>query len=53
MVWATSLHAFIHANGYAFDGKTQKHHEIYLSDPRKAASEKLKIVILRPVKNEC
>jgi hypothetical protein len=43
------LHDFIHANGYAFDGKCQKHHEIYLSDPRKAAPEKLKTIIRQPV----
>ncbi len=43
------LHDFIHANGYTFDGKIQKHHEIYLSDPRKTASEKLKTVIRQPV----
>jgi hypothetical protein len=43
------LHAFIHANGYAFDGKAGKHHEIYLSDPRKAAPEKLKTIIRQPV----
>jgi hypothetical protein len=43
------LHAFIHAKGYAFDGKAQKHHEIYLSDPRKTAPEKLKTVIRQPV----
>jgi hypothetical protein len=45
------LHDFIRANGYAFDGKTQKHHEIYLSDPRKAAPEKLKTIIRQPVRS--
>jgi hypothetical protein len=44
------LHTFIHANGYAFDGKAQKHHEIYLSDPRKAAPEKMKTIIRQPVR---
>lgn len=43
------LHAFIHANGYAFEGKAQKHHEIYLSDPRKAAPEKLKTIVRQPM----
>ena len=33
------LHAFIHEQGYSFDGKLQKHHEIYLSDPRRSAPE--------------
>lgn len=42
------LHEFIHANGYSFDGKLQKHHEIYLSDPRKSAPEKMKTIIRQP-----
>jgi len=33
------LHAYIEKKGYGFNGK---HHEIYLSDPRKATPEKLK-----------
>jgi hypothetical protein len=36
------LHAFITEQGYALAGK---HHEIYLSDPRRTAPEKLKTVI--------
>jgi len=44
------LHAFIHANGRSFDGLKQKHHEIYLSDPRKSALEKMKTIIRQPVK---
>jgi len=44
------LHAFIHDNGYTFDGLQQKHHEIYLSDPRKSAPEKMKTIIRQPVK---
>jgi hypothetical protein len=43
------LHAFIHAQGYTFDGRQQKHHEIYLSDPRRTAPEKLKTVIRQPM----
>ncbi len=31
------IHSFIKENGYEFNGK---HHEIYLSDPRKSASRK-------------
>ena len=37
--------------GYAIDiNDTRRHHEIYLSDPRKVASEKLKTVIRHPVR---
>lgn len=42
------LHAFIRDRGYRFDGKKQKHHEIYLGDPRRAAPDKLKTVIRQP-----
>lgn len=35
------------ANGYAENGK---HHEIYLSDPRKTAPEKLRTVLRQPIK---
>jgi hypothetical protein len=41
------LHAFIKEHGYRLDGK---HHEIYLSDPRRAAPEKMKTVLRQPVK---
>jgi hypothetical protein len=44
------LHAFIQSKGHSFDGLEQKHHEIYLSDPRKSAPEKLKTIIRQPVK---
>jgi hypothetical protein len=40
------LHRFIHDHGYALRGK---HHEIYLSDPRKATPEKMKTVIRQPM----
>jgi len=40
------LHHFIEDKGYSRKGK---HHEIYLSDPRKAAPEKLKTIIRQPV----
>ena len=40
-------HEFIPANGYEMAGK---HHEIYLSDPRKVAPEKLKIVLRQPIR---
>ena len=37
---------FIPANGYQEAGK---HHEVYLSDPRKVAPEKLKTVLRQPI----
>jgi hypothetical protein len=38
--------------GYAIDiNDTRRHHEIYLSDPRKTAPEKLKTVIRHPIIN--
>ena len=40
------LHAFIAEQGYARAGK---HHEIYLSDPRRAAPEKMKTVVRQPI----
>jgi len=40
------LAAFARENGYAFVGK---HHEIYLSDPRRTAPEKLKTILRHPV----
>jgi hypothetical protein len=43
------LHAFIREQGYTFDGTRQKHHEIYLSDPRRTAAEKMKTVIRQPM----
>jgi hypothetical protein len=43
------VHAFIRAQGLRFDGVKQKHHEIYLSDPRRTAPEKLKTIIRQPV----
>lgn len=38
---------FLPANGFAANGH---HHEIYLSDPRKTAPEKLRTVIRQPVR---
>lgn len=43
------LHDYIRDNGYVFDGVVRKHHEIYLSDFRKTAPEKLKTIIRQPV----
>jgi hypothetical protein len=39
------LHQFIAEHGCGFDGLTQKHHEIYLGDPRRAAPERLRTII--------
>ncbi len=39
------IHAFIHSEGHKLSGK---HHEIYLSDFRKTAPEKLKTIIRQP-----
>ncbi len=43
------LHAFIAERGYRFDGRREKHHEIYLGDPRRAAPERLRTIIRQPV----
>lgn len=40
------LHRFIEENGYALRGK---HHEIYMSDPRRTAPERLKTILRQPV----
>jgi hypothetical protein len=40
------LHRFILESGYKL---RDKHHEIYMSDPRKTTQEKLKTVIRQPV----
>jgi hypothetical protein len=42
------LHDLIHKEGGKFDGHINKHHEIYLSDPRKTSPEKLRTVIRQP-----
>lgn len=45
------MDSFAHERGYTFDlSETRFHHEIYLSDPRRTAAEKLKTVIRYPVK---
>lgn len=41
------IHAFIKEQGYDLHGK---HHEIYLSDPRRTAPEKLKTILRQPVR---
>lgn len=41
-----ALHAFIREQGHAPRGR---HHEIYLSDPRRIAPERIKTIIRQPV----
>jgi len=41
-----NLHTFIKENGHTF---VQKHHEIYMSDMRKTAPEKLRTILRQPV----
>jgi hypothetical protein len=41
------VHEFIHAAGKELRGK---HHEIYLSDPRRTAAEKLRTIIRQPMR---
>lgn len=42
-----AMHRYIQDHGYAPNGK---HHEVYISDPRRTASEKLKTVLRQPVR---
>jgi hypothetical protein len=42
------LHGFIKEQGHSFDGIHQKHHEIYLSDPRRSAPERWRTIIRQP-----
>ena len=47
------MHEFIESQGYALDITDKRlHHEIYLSDARKVAPEKLKTVIRHPIKRK-
>ena len=54
-----ALKKFIEESGYVFDitddtvkTLSRRHHEIYLSDPRKTAPDKLKTVIRYPIKKK-
>lgn len=42
------IHEFIKDQGGEFDGHTQKHHEVYLSDPRRTKPERLKTILRQP-----
>jgi hypothetical protein len=44
-----ALHAFIEEAGYTFDGRRQRHHELYLGDPRRSAPDKLRTIIRQAV----
>ena len=45
------MEAFLSENGYQPDFSGERlHHEIYLSDPRRTAPERLKTVIRQPIK---
>ena len=45
------MHAYLESQGYAMDfSYTRRHHEIYLSDARRVAPEKLKTVIRLPIR---
>ncbi len=45
------MHQFVEQQGYEINlSESRHHHEIYLSDPRKTAPEKLRTVIRHPVK---
>ena len=49
----TMMHEFIESQGYALDITDKRlHHEIYLSDARKVAPEKLKTVIRHPIRKK-
>ena len=45
------MHDYMKANGYVLDITDKRlHHEIYLSDPRKCETSKLKTVVRHPIK---
>ena len=43
------MHTFAHKQGYERSGK---HHEIYLSDPRKAKPDRMKTVLRQPISSK-
>lgn len=48
-----AMHQYAAESGYQIDMNQQRlHHEIYLSDPRKSAPDKLKTVIRHPIKKQ-
>ena len=52
-VTVETMHAYIEKEGYVLDISDKRlHHEIYLSDARKVAPEKLKTVIRHPIRKK-
>ena len=50
-VTVDAMHAYMEREGYALDfSDERRHHEIYLSDARKTAPEKLKTVVRHPIR---
>ena len=46
-----AMHEFVEKNGFETDfSDTRRHHEIYLSDPRKADPAKMKTVVRHPIR---
>ena len=46
-----AMHEFAESNGYVTDfSDVRRHHEIYLSDPRKADPAKMKTVVRHPIR---
>jgi len=43
------LHDFFQGKGYTFNGR---HHEIYLSDPRRCKPEKMRTILRQPIKKK-
>jgi hypothetical protein len=51
-ITVSAMNDFAQENGYAIDiTENRYHHEIYLNDPRKTESSKLKTVIRYPIRN--
>lgn len=47
------MHKFMSDNGYQLDiNEKRYHHEIYLSDPRRVAVDKIKTVVRHPIKSK-
>ena len=47
------MHRFMEEQGYTLDITAQRmHHEIYLSDARRTAPEKLKTVVRHPIRKK-
>lgn len=45
------MHEYMRDNGYETDiTESRYHHEIYLSDPRRCAADKLKTVVRHPIR---